>query len=234
MLKVGCCGFCVAMKKYFSDFKLTEVQKTFYKPPKVEIVKKWREQAPADFEFTVKAWQVITHSPSSPTYRKAGIVAKNCGFFKPTKDVFDGWQKTREIAKILNSKIVLFQTPTSFKENEENEKNMIEFFSSIERDLTFVWEPRGWREEKVKEVCEKLDLIHCVDPFIAKPLYGEVIYLRLHGMHAKMYKHRYSDDELQWLRNICTSFEKNVYVLFNNVYMCEDALRFKNLNLTSP
>jgi uncharacterized protein YecE (DUF72 family) len=29
--------------------------------------------APKEFEFTIKACQLITHDPKSPTYRKAGI-----------------------------------------------------------------------------------------------------------------------------------------------------------------
>jgi len=218
------------MKKYFEEFRLTEVQKTFYNPPKVETAEKWRMQAPPDFEFTVKAWQVITHPPSSPTYRKAGITMKNCGFFKPTKEVFEGWEKTREIARALDAKIILFQTPASFKESEENVENMIEFFSSIEREFIFVWEPRGWSEEKVKEVCERLDLVHCVDPFVAKPLYGDVVYLRLHGSQGKkMYSYKYTSEDLQWLKKFCMSFDKDVYVLFNNVHMHDDALRFMEI-----
>ncbi|AEA47502.1 DUF72 domain-containing protein [Archaeoglobus veneficus] len=226
MIKVGCCGFCEAMNKYFQDFKLVEVQKTFYKPPKPETAGKWRKDAPSDFEFTVKAWQVITHPPASPTFRKAGIKAKDCGFFKPTSEVFDAWEETKRIAEILDARVILFQTPASFKETPENVENMRQFFSSIERDFTFVWEPRGWSKEAVKKVCEELNLVHCVDPFVAKPLYGEIAYLRLHGTHVKMYRHRYSDEELAYLLNFCRELNKEIYVLFNNVYMCEDAKRF--------
>ena len=32
-VKVGCCGFPVSMKRYFQEFRVVEVQKTFYKPP---------------------------------------------------------------------------------------------------------------------------------------------------------------------------------------------------------
>lgn len=229
MIKVGCCGFCEAMKKYFQDFKLVEIQKTFYNPPRIETAEKWRKQTPKDFEFTIKAWQIITHPPTSPTFRKAGIKAKDCGFFKPNEEVFKGWEVTRKFADALNSKIILFQTPPSFKENEENVENMRQFFSSIERDYIFVWEPRGWSDETVKHVCEELDLVHCVDPFVAKPLYGEIAYLRLHGTHARMYKHKYSDEELEKLAGYCKTLGKETYVLFNNVYMCEDAKRFHSL-----
>ncbi len=217
------------MKKYFSEFKLVEVQKTFYKPPEEKTAERWRRSAPEDFEFTVKAFQKITHPPSSPTFRKHGVEAKDCGFFKPNDEVFEAWEVTRKIAKILKAGIIVFQTPQSFKESEENIKNMIEFFSSIEREFTFVWEPRGWRGETIRSVCEKLELVHCVDPFVSKPSYGEIAYFRLHGAHKRMYRHKYSDEELRWLKDFCDSLKKEVYVLFNNVHMCEDAKRFIQL-----
>ena len=222
-IKVGCCGFPVGMKKYFETFEVVEVQKTFYKPPSPKTAEKWRKEAPEDFEFTVKAWQVITHPPTSPTYKKAGIEAKNCGFFKPTDEVFRAWEVTKEVAEILKVKFVLFQTPKSFRDTDENMQNMREFFKSIERDFTFGFEPRGWREEKIKRICEELDLVHVVDPFVSEQLYGEICYFRLHGFD---YKHKYTDEELMELQNL---LNKDCYVMFNNVHMFDDALRFKQL-----
>ncbi len=224
-IKVGCCGFCKSMKDYFSDFKLVEIQRTFYNPPKPNTAKKWRREAPNDFEFSIKAWQVITHPLTSPTFKKAKIDVKKAGFFQPIKEVFDAWEKTREIAKILKAKVILFQTPKSFRESEENIRNMKEFFSSLEREFIFAWEPRGWSPDTIKSLCSELNIIHVVDPFVSAQLYGDISYFRLHG-HTKMYKHKYSDDELKFLRKKC---EKDSYILFNNIYMCEDALRFKKL-----
>jgi uncharacterized protein YecE (DUF72 family) len=66
-LKVGCCGFPRGRKEYFRQFRLVEVQQTFYKMPDLETAIKWRQEAPTDFEFTLKAWQLITHPPTSPT-----------------------------------------------------------------------------------------------------------------------------------------------------------------------
>lgn len=229
MIRVGCCGFSTSLNAYFKEFKLVEVQKTFYKPPKLETALKWRQNAPEDFEFTVKAWQVITHPPESPTYRKAGLKFGNSGFFKPTKEVFDAWERTKEIVKALQSKIVVFQTPPSFKESDENIGNMKSFFSTVEEDLTYVWEPRGWNERSIKKICETLEIVHCTDPFVSEPLCGKIVYLRLHGSHSKMYKHKYSENELVWLKEFVSGFEKDVYVLFNNIYMREDAGRFTQL-----
>ncbi len=222
-MKVGCCGFPVSMKKYFSEFEVVEVQKTFYKPPTPETARKWRDSAPDDFEFTIKAWQVITHPPTSPTYRKAGIKIKEGGFFKPIREVFEAWEKTREIAKILRAKFILFQTPKSFKDSEENIRNMLDFFSNIEREFIFGFEPRGWGEGNILKVCRELDLVHVVDPFVSKQLYGDIVYYRLHGFN---YKHKYNDEELLKLKEMCT---KDGYVMFNNIHMYDDAKRFMKL-----
>ena len=224
MIKVGCCGFPVAMKKYFESFEVVEVQKTFYKPPSVETAKKWRDSAPESFEFTVKAWQVITHPPSSPTYRKAKLEVDDGGFFKPIKEVFEAWEVTREIAKALKARFILFQTPKSFTDSDENIKNMREFFGSVEREFIFGFEPRGWRAERIREVCAELNLIHVVDPFVSQQLYGDIAYFRLHGFN---YKHKYSDEELRKLLSFCT--KEICYVMFNNVHMFDDAMRFKTL-----
>jgi len=69
-IEVGCCGFVVSQKKYFQLFKLIEIQKTFYQLPQLKTAEKWRKLAPQGFEFTMKAWQLITHEPRSPTYRR--------------------------------------------------------------------------------------------------------------------------------------------------------------------
>jgi uncharacterized protein YecE (DUF72 family) len=72
-IKVGCCGFPCSRKRYYENFDVIEIQKTFYNPPRIETAEKWRSDAPKNFEFTLKAWQLITHPKESPTYRKAKL-----------------------------------------------------------------------------------------------------------------------------------------------------------------
>ena len=100
---------------------------------------------------------------------------------------------------------------------------MREVFGSIEGKFTFGFEPRGWREDRIKKICEELDLIHVVDPFVSEQLYGDICYFRLHGFN---YKHKYTDEELIRLKGL---LRKDGYVMFNNVHMFDDALRFKEL-----
>ena len=113
------------MKHYFSRFKLVEVQQTFYQLPRMETTVKWRQAAPDDFEFTIKAWQLITHPPSSPTYGKVAWripkgKERDYGYFKPSDEVMEAWHKTKEIAQAVNAKIIVFQCPASFVASTEN------------------------------------------------------------------------------------------------------------------
>ena len=232
MLKIGCCGFAQGKKNYFKNFSVVEIQQTFYQPPEEKTALKWKKESPLDFEYTLKAWQLITHPASSPTYRKLKIKVKNeknYGFFKPTEEVFFAWEETSKIADILKAKIIVFQCPASFTQEKENIKNMEKFFKKIKRkDYIFCWEVRGnWSDELVKEVCKDLDLVHCVDPFKNKPTFGKINYFRLHGITG--YSYRYTEKDLKTLKEMINKIQKPTYVMFNNVYMYEDALNFKKL-----
>ncbi|UCC90782.1 MAG: DUF72 domain-containing protein, partial [Dehalococcoidia bacterium] len=192
----------------------------------------WRQQAPSDFEFTLKAWQLITHPPSSPTYRTAGIQIphgkqEHYGFFRPTEEVHEAWEETQQLAQALVARVIVFQCPASFEENRQNIDNMTSFFQRVEgSEFLFAWEPRGkWSDQIIKDLCRQLGLIHCVDPSVRTPLYGKPWYLRLHG--APRYRHRYSEEELIHLKSLIQDRES--YVLFNNINMYHDALVFNHL-----
>ncbi|MFQ5996309.1 MAG: DUF72 domain-containing protein [Dehalococcoidales bacterium] len=231
-VKIGCCGFPGGKGKYFQQFKLVEVQPTFYKMPRLETALRWRSEAPADFEFSLKAWQLITHPPTSPTYRKAGIkiptgAEENYGFFRPSDEVHKAWEATMRFAQALEARVIVFQCPPSFKPTPQNIDNLKRFFRSIRNSgFLFAWEPRGeWSEPTIKALCSELGLIHCVDPMEKESLYGEFQYFRLHG--GPGYRHQYSGEELTHLKE--KVLDKESYVLFNNLNMHHDALAFDRL-----
>jgi uncharacterized protein YecE (DUF72 family) len=234
-LRIGCCGFIVAQAQYFRFFKVIEIQQSFYQLPRLQTAEKWRSFAPEDFEFTLKAWQLITHEPSSPTYRRLGKKIEpgkmdQYGSFRPTGAVRDAWARTAVFARALGARLIVFQCPASFRPTEEHVGNLRAFFSGIDREgFRFCWEPRGaWPSPLVRRLCQELDLIHCVDPFQVEPQHGEIQYFRLHGITG--YRYRYTDRDLEKLREWAE--RKPTYVLFNNDGMKEDALRF--LEMASP
>ncbi len=234
MIHIGCCGWSESQGKYFQDFRVLEVQETFYQPGGLGKYEKWRERAPRNFQFAVKAWQLITHEPSSPTYRRLKSAVppsrKNrYGSFRPTKEVFAAWEVTALIAEALGARIILFQSPASFKPDAANRKNVRAFFSKIDRgSFTLAWEPRGtWEEKDVGLLCRDLNLVHCVDPFKARPLAGRIRYFRLHGLPGYDLGYQYTDEDLQRLQGMAD--RRTSYVLFNNNTMRDDALRFRKL-----
>lgn len=233
-IKVGCCGWAEAHQNYYKNFKVLEVQETFYQPGNLSKYEKWRKEAPKDFEFILKAWQVITHPSDSPTYqrlRKKILESekKNYGFFKSSKEVFQAWGKIDKIAQLLNTKIILFQCPASFKPIPEHKENLKKFFQKIDRrEYIFVWEPRGkWKGDEIKKLCKELDLVHCVDPFKNKSTFGKINYFRLHGRPGYSLYYKYTDRDLKQLKNFCD--RKINYILFNNLSMLRDAKRFQKL-----
>ena len=53
--KVGTCGFRMNKYEYSDVLKTVEIQHTFYQPPQVKTLEKWRSEMAEDFEFTLKA-----------------------------------------------------------------------------------------------------------------------------------------------------------------------------------
>jgi uncharacterized protein YecE (DUF72 family) len=234
---VGCCGFPCARAEYFRTFALVEVQQTFYRLPRLSTASRWRAEAPAGFTFAMKASQLITHPASSPTYRRSGLVvtevtADRYGFFRPTDEVGEAWARTASIARALACRVVLFQCPASFRQTEENIRNLRHFFEGIRRDATLVaWEPRGdWSDDAVRGICGELQLLHCTDPMVRTPRWGEPWYLRLHG--GPGYRHSFTREELERLAALVEG--RAVMVLFNNVSMLEDARTFARLIGAGP
>jgi uncharacterized protein YecE (DUF72 family) len=236
MMKLGMCGFTIGAAQYFRQFPVLEVQQTFYDPPAPATLAKWKSQAPADFEFTMKAWQVITHTGTSPTYRRLKRPfderqRAECGAFRVNATTLAAWQTTLDARKLLDATIILFQCPASFTPSEENVASLREFMRVIERParVHLAWEPRGkWPPELTRALCRELDLLHAVDPFVSPSATPEVLYWRLHGNRSSYAN--YTDDELQQLIDwIVEAGEREVYVLFNNIPRVADIRRFREL-----
>ncbi len=240
MIKVGCCGLSFFPAKkiigdnwkkkfknhvqcYASKFDVLEINKTFYSLPRISTAERWFNDAleiNKKFEFTLKAPREITHK------------------LKFGKGSLDYFSKFVDIVYALQSKIILFQTPKSFRFNEENKRNMNSFFSMARRefdlkDTIFVWEPRGeaLKDPTLLDFLRANNLNECVDPLRNKKIRGNITYFRLHGFGANMmYNYKFSDDEL---KKVLELVNDKTYVMFNNFYKCEDAIRFKLLSLDS-
>ena len=237
-LRVGCCGIPAPLHRYACDFPVVEVQQTFYQPPQLKTLAKWRAQVPTDFEFTLKAWQLITHESTSLTYRRlreklTGKQRREAGAFRPSDIVMSAWKRTLECALAQRSRAILFQCSARFTPIPEHKARVRDFFCEVRKgfvrgsgadEVIFVWEPRGnWKPEEVRELCEEVGLVHGVDPFRQLPVTQGLAYFRLHGRSG--YCYRFTDNDLGELLAAARPF-RACYVLFNNISMFEDAGRF--------
>ncbi len=240
-VKVGCCGFPMARTEYYRRFPVVEIQQTFYNLPRLQTAERWRREAARgrarngrpDFEFTMKAWQLITHEPSSPTYRRLRAPIPEAekaryGSFQFTDQVLDAWSRTAAVARAMGASVVVFQCPPRFTPTLAHIENLRRFFKGIDRTgFVAAWEPRGdWPPDLTRKLCAELDLVHVVDPLKQHPQSEGLRYFRLHGVTGYRYLH--TDEDLRAVAQECGG-DVPTYVLFNNQFMGEDALRLQKL-----
>lgn len=251
-VRIGTCGYSYykpgagwkdeyesKLQAFSDDFGLVELNRTFYDLPMVSTAERWRDEVIGDFEFTVKAWQALTHPTSSPTWRDTDELSEaqreGFGYFRPNEAVEEAWDRTREIADALGADVVVLQSPPSFDATDEHEADMRELLTRIDRGgLALAWEPRGsWLDQldRVEGICADLDLIHVTDIMREEPRSThDFAYIRLHGLNDDPYDYDYdySDDELadlaDRLRSLADRHER-VYCLFNNFEMYRNAAK---------
>ncbi len=242
---VGCCGFPMSRGKYYGLFEAVELQETFYNPPNPEGLKRYRREAPEGFKFAMKGWQAITHPPESPTWRRSRFRPpegrrSRYGHLRPTKEVMEAWELVRGAAEALGTTYVVLQLPPSFTYGRENLMNIKDFLSTtydtafrIGVELRGDWFRHG---EELRGVLEDFsNVVHVTDPFKWFPpaTSSGSYYFRLHGIGAREvnYRYKYGVEDLVRLKEMLDGLKTSseVYVMFNNVYMSEDALAFKKL-----
>lgn len=149
MIEVGCAGFPTSMERYFGNFRLVELNSTFYQYPREKTVEGWREKAPKDFEFTVKAHQDISH--------KAKLKAEETSL--------QAFERMKQICKPLNSKILLIQTSGSLRLDKLADAQ--KFFREAKREnLILVWETQKltrslekfWKNWMLRMLLTRLEL----------------------------------------------------------------------------
>ncbi|MEL9991043.1 MAG: DUF72 domain-containing protein [Thermoproteus sp.] len=229
---VGTCGFPKSRKEIYKSLDAVELQETFYNFPREERMKALAEEAPPGFVFAVKVFQGLTHPAGSPTYRRTRGFSPGPGhgLLRPTRENLELWDAFRRAVEPLRPRVYIFQTPPSM--GVELLREAVEFFRTIRGEGIFVWEPRGAIASipNLDEILSEVGVSLVVDPLRKAVPRSPIYYFRLHGLGRGEvnYSYRYTDEDLARLLEIVKKLE-NPYVMFNNVYMFEDAVRFKKL-----
>lgn len=189
---------------YAKNFDTVEINNTFYQQPKETSLKRWYEQAPEHFIYTVKANRYITH-------------------IKRLKDASEAIERFFERVNILEEKLgpVLYQLPPNLHKDLDLLGTFIEL---LPKDVPAVFEFRhkSWFSQDTFSLLSQSGVGFCIHdmPGIPSPrvITGDIIYVRFHGPTGK-YEGNYSKSALQnwaqWLKENSKEV-RGVYVYFNN------------------
>lgn len=113
---------------YAARLPTVEINNTFYRLPKPEVLESWFEQTPDDFQFAIKASRRITH-------------------IKRLNDVEDATAYLMETTEALKHKLgpILFQLPPNAKKNTERLKTFLGTLPA-DRRVTFEFRHPTWFE----------------------------------------------------------------------------------------
>jgi uncharacterized protein YecE (DUF72 family) len=183
---------------YASRLPTVEINNTFYRMPKPELLERWADDVPESFRFVLKASQRITHM------KRLRGVEEEVAYFVKT-------------AAVLGPRLgpLLFQLPPNSKKDVERLRDFLALLPAHAR-AALEFRHDSWFDEEVYQALRDAGAAHCLadtdesegEPaLVATADWG---YLRLR-------RSEYSDEELQaWVARIRAQPWQEAYVFFKH------------------
>ena len=129
---------------YAERLPTVEINNTFYRMPRKDVIAAWREQVPADFRFVIKASRRISHI----------LRLKDCE--EPAKYLFEA---VAELGERLGA--VLVQLPPHFRVDVERLESFLELVP--ERiPVAFEFRHESWNDDAVRAALASRDAAYVV------------------------------------------------------------------------
>lgn len=213
MITVGCAGFAVPATRYFKEYDFVEVQETHRSVPGPGTVRRWRREAPKNFEFALIGPREI----SQETFRAGKVV-------ETALNTLNG------VADQLTARCAVFVAGSDFAANRSNKSALRDFLVAVKEHFPMVvFEPGpAWDPEDADTLADDTGTIASRDPLAHGTSSRRVAYYRLPGPAG--HKSRYEDPAIEKLAELCANakHDRSHYV-FTNVDMFADGKRFKKL-----
>jgi uncharacterized protein YecE (DUF72 family) len=185
------------LRFYAGKFPTVEINNTFYKMPKADLLTGWAEQVPEHFSFAIKAPQKITH-------------------IRRLKECAELLTYLFGVVDVLGARLgpLLFQLPPNFKKDVPRLKAFFEAMPERRR-VAFEFRHASWFDDEVFETLRGERAALCVAdtgeepvaPLVATTDWG---YLRLR-------REEFSDAELRdWARRIAEQPWSDAYVFLKH------------------
>ncbi len=189
---------------YIAHFPTVEINASFYRLPKHEILRKWRDAAPPGFLYAIKASRFITH------IKRLKPDAESLALFLDA---------ARELGPALGP--ILYQLPPNLKKDIVR---LDAFADRLPRDLTHVFEFRNedWFQPDVRQLLESRAMAFCIHDHhgmdVPRWVTGSFAYWRFHGDASSLdggYTRRALLSAARQMRTqIAAGYD--VYAYFNN------------------
>lgn len=182
---------------YATRLHAVEINNTFYRLPKKELLESWKEQVPSEFRFSVKASQRITH-------------------FKRLKDVQQESSYLLETVAALEDRLgpVLFQLPPNMKKDLERLEVFVKDLPKGTR-AAFEFRHPTWLDDDVLQVLSSGNHALCISDTDDVPVShidktADWGYLRLR-------RENYSKENLKhWLKEMGKQKWTDTFVFFKH------------------
>jgi len=207
------------MLTFYSEiFETIEVDSTFYAIPPASVIENWYKKTPANFTFSLKMPQEITHE-----------YALRQGAF----EILDEFcERVKDLKEKLG--VVLIQLAPQFEASKENAQNLRKFLERLPREIRFAVEfrERGWLIDWTFQELEKNAVTLCLTEgkWIPRELtFGAIeklntdfAYVRFMGERDltafdKIYRHMDANLEI-WAGEIEKLKAREIFVYFSNFY----------------
>jgi uncharacterized protein YecE (DUF72 family) len=224
VILLGTCGWSYAewegifypqkqskLRQYCSIFSTTEVDSTFYSPPRDEIVVGWAKHTPEDFVFSAKLPQTVTHKKTLDV--RKGIETDLTQFLQTMKPLTDAGKLG----------CILAQLPPFLKYDAERFES---FLSVLPGSPSFAVEFRhnSWMNDHAFKLLEKYKVAYTIvdEPLLPPEIHvtSEIAYIRWHGRGSRpWFNYKYSEDQLkEWVPRVkqIAGKARKVFGYFNN------------------
>jgi uncharacterized protein YecE (DUF72 family) len=182
---------------YASKFPAVEINNTFYRLPKENVLLEWAAQVPETFTFALKASQRITHHARLREDSASALefLLKN----------------TSKLGDRLGP--ILFQLPPNLKKDANRFRGFLGLLPS-DRRYVFEFRHESWFDDEVFDAMRERDIAMCVAeqdefkcPMVSTATWG---YLRLHKLDYQ------SAELVDWAKCVGAQQWKEAYVFFKH------------------
>lgn len=190
---------------YVKKFATVEINATFYRSFKDQTYHKWRDQAPGEFRYVLKAPRFITHR-------------------KHLKGAEEQIKKFWRSASLLENRLglILLQLAPSTKYDPARLKHALLAFGDPGK-IAVEFRHKKWYIEEIRDLLKEVGSVFCTADSPESELMdwvtSDVAYIRLHG-RQQWYAYDYSGQELREIAALAKKLAKlgakTIYIFFNN------------------